>query len=57
MDSDKLAEAAGGVKTEEVVLQTEATVGVQQGESTIPLPQLVQQLLRSVETVYENRRS
>ena len=43
-----MAEAAGGVKKEETVLQAEATAGIQQGESTIPLLQLVQQLLRFV---------
>ncbi len=46
MDSEKLAQAAGGVKPEETSLQTEAAQSSQEGEGTIPLLQLVQQLLR-----------
>ncbi len=46
LDSDKLAEASGGVKPREPGLERSAADTIPDGDSSIPLLQLVQQLLR-----------
>ena len=44
--SPQEADGEGGVKTQEAVMEAEAHRGGQEGDTSIPLLQLVQQLLR-----------
>ncbi len=46
LDSDKLAEASGGVKPRDPGLERSPVDTIPDGDSSIPLLQLVQQLLR-----------